>query len=204
MNRRETNPSAPGSPNRSGAVVLFLLLFSLPPLAHAYERYKERTEYDNYFRTYTNLYFGSGFDWRCFKAVAIVESGLKPNSQSQDGDLGIMQVNPRTFREITLKNPYIRGDPTHPRWNIAAGIYYSRLLWEDWQDHPTMQDRLNFMFASYNAGKGTILKAKKTARAKGLDSRLWNVVARVLDQPPGIDTAAYVKKINRAWVALLQ
>lgn len=204
MFRSETILSASGSAKLSGAVILLFLILSFLPCAHAYEKFKEMTAYDLYFRNYSNLYFGSGFDWRCFKAQAIVESSLKPNSQSQDGAIGIMQISPRTFREITLKNPDIWSDPKHPRWNIAAGIYYNRYLWEEWQDHPTLQDRISFMLGSYNAGKGTILKAKKAAKAKGLDARSWKSVARVLEQRPGFDTAAYVKKVNQVWTALQQ
>lgn len=183
----------------------FFMVVSSSSEVRASEEYKALTHYDSYFLKYSRLYFGSGFDWRYFKAQAIVESNLKPHIESQDGALGLMQILPRTFREITQKNPQIFGDPKHPRCNIAAGIYYNRILWDDLQRHLTVQDRINFMFACYNAGKYAILKAQKAAHLRGLDPRSWESVSNVLVGAGGssrVDTVGYVKKINNAWMAL--
>ena len=79
-------------------------------------------EYDGHFRKYTKRYFGPYFDWRWFKAQAIAESGLDPDARSQAGALGLMQIMPATYEEITRDNPhFVTLDD--PRWNVAAGIY---------------------------------------------------------------------------------
>lgn len=83
---------------------------------------------------YTEKYFGPDFDWRYFKAQAIAESRLKPEARSNDGAQGLMQLMPSTFREIAKKNPHIQGKITNPRANISAGIYYDRMLWEEWRN----------------------------------------------------------------------
>lgn len=206
MDRSETYLVAPRIVRAIGilGMVLFTAVSSSSE-ARASEEYKALTRYDSYFLKYSSLYFGSGFDWRYFKAQAIVESNLKPHSQSQDGALGLMQIHPRTFREITRKNPRIFGDPKHPPCNIAAGIYYNRILWDDLQRHLTVRDRINFMFACYNAGKHAIVNAQKAALLSGLDPRSWESVTNVLvgaGTSPGVDTVSYVKKINKAWMAL--
>ncbi|MDH3559685.1 MAG: transglycosylase SLT domain-containing protein [Gammaproteobacteria bacterium] len=87
--------------------------------------------YDVHFKKYAKHYFGPNFDWRWFKAQAVAESGLKPNAKSKSGARGIMQILPSTFSEIQKKNPHLK-DMDSPRWNIAAGIYYDRLLYKRW------------------------------------------------------------------------
>lgn len=179
------------------------LLFSFP--AHSSEKYKKMTQYDSYFLRYASHYFGARFDWRYFKAQAIVESRLRPDVQSQDGAVGIMQILPTTFREITQKNPHISSDPEDPRWNIAAGIYYNWVMWNEWRYPLTLQDRLNFMFAAYNAGKYNILRAQQIAASLGLNPNSWESVERVLSRLKGLsaqETVAYVRKVNHTWLGL--
>jgi membrane-bound lytic murein transglycosylase F len=67
-------------------------------------------------------------DWRYFKAQAVAESRLRKKARSHDGAIGIMQILPETFKYIRSKNPSIPDDPWNPEWNIAAAIYYDRLL----------------------------------------------------------------------------
>jgi hypothetical protein len=72
----------------------------------------------------------------------------------------------KIYQEILHKNPIIKGTREQPRWNIAAGIFYDRTIWNLWLVERPLQDRLKFMFGSYNAGKGSILKAQKIDRHK--------------------------------------
>jgi membrane-bound lytic murein transglycosylase F len=203
MGWRERTLLAPG-----GLAAILAVVFSpffCVSAANPSEKYKKMTAYDCYFLKYSNRYFGSFFDWRYFKAQAIVESRLNPDSQSQDGAMGIMQILPKTFQEITQKNPHIWTDPKQPRWNIAAGIYYNWVMWNEWQDPLTVQDRINFMLASYNAGKYNILRAQQIAASMGLDPRSWAAVEKALPQVTGTsgqETIAYVRKVNHAWMAL--
>jgi membrane-bound lytic murein transglycosylase F len=72
-----------------------------------------------------------------------------------------MQIMPKTFGEIRRSNPHF-DDIRSPKWNIAAGIYYDRYLYDRWQELRNAQ-RLYFAFASYNAGLGGIRSAVKKA-----------------------------------------
>lgn len=139
----------------------------IPCQAQAFERYNRVIKYDKYFSKYSKRYFGANFDWHYFKAQAVAESNLIAKAKSRVGALGVMQIMPRTFDEITRKQPGIKGNRKQPRWNIAAGIYYDRMIWKAWKAERPFQDRINFMFGSYNAGKGNILKAQKIADKKG-------------------------------------
>ncbi|MCF8053199.1 MAG: transglycosylase SLT domain-containing protein [Desulfobacterales bacterium] len=177
----------------------FVVTAAAPPL-FAFERYNEVKRFDPYFSKYTKRFFGPGFDWRIFKAQAVAESRLKPEARSHVGAAGIMQIMPRTFEEIVEKNPTIKGSRMQPRWNIAAGIYYDRQLWNLWKAERPLQDRVRFMFGSYNAGRGNILKAQKKAKRKGFSPNLWPSIERTLPEVTGRrseETLGYVKKIDR-------
>lgn len=179
--------------------VLILLLLLMPCYAEAFGRYNRVVKYDRYFSKYSKRYFGPNFDWHYFKAQAIAESRLKAKAKSKVGALGVMQIMPGTFKEITRKNPTIKGSREQPRWNIAAGIYYDRTIWKAWKAKRPFKDKINFMFGSYNAGKGNILKAQKRAKKEGLNSNLWKSIETALPEITGKhsrETINYVKKIN--------
>lgn len=177
-----------------------LFVFIIGPMeVRAFERYNNVVKYDKYFVKYTKRYFGPAFDWRHFKAQAVAESRLKETAKSRVGALGIMQIMPQTFNEIVRKNHSVKGTRAQPRWNIAAGIYYDRQIWNTWKAKRPFQDRLNFMFGSYNAGKGNIIKAQKVAEQKGLNPNLWQSIEPSLPAITGKnshETIGYVKKIN--------
>lgn len=180
--------------------VLIIVLFLMPCQAQAFERYNRVEKYDNYFSKYSKRYFGPNFDWRYFKSQAVAESRLKARAKSRVGAAGLMQIMPRTFKEITRKNPGIKGNRLQPRWNIAAGIYYDRVIWKAWKAERPFKDRINFMFGSYNAGKGNILKAQKIAEMKGLNPNLWKSIEPTLPRVTGRrskETIDYVKKIDK-------
>jgi len=179
--------------------ILFTILLLIPCTAEAFERYNRVVKYDQYFSKYSKRYFGPGFDWRYFKAQAVAESRLKANARSKVGAVGVMQIMPATFKEITRKNPIIKGTRKQPRWNIAAGIYYDRMIWKGWKAERPLQDRLSFMFGSYNAGKGNIIKAQKIAKKGGSNPNLWVSIEPALPKVTGSrshETVGYVKKIH--------
>ena len=176
-----------------------LVVLVTPIKGLAFERYNRVVKYDRYFSKYSKRFFGPGFDWRYFKAQAVAESRLKASAASRVGAVGIMQIMPGTFTEIIQKNPSIKGTRAQPRWNIAAGIYYDRSLWNLWKAERPFFDRINFMFGSYNAGKGSILKAQKVAENKGLNPNLWISIEPALPLVTGQrskETIGYVRKIT--------
>jgi len=158
---------------------------------------KWTTKYDGYFRKYTKRYFGPGFEWSWFKAQAIAESNLKQNAKSWVNAKGVMQLMPQTFHEIKKKNPSLV-DIDEPRWNIAAGIYYDRHLYQRWKAERPFKDKISFTFASYNAGFRTIVKAQKISKSQGLNENLWHNIKRVAPKVRGWrhrETLGYVDKI---------
>ena len=180
--------------------ILLIALLFLPLKTSAFERYNKVTRFDRLFSKYTKRYFGPAFDWKHFKAQAIAESRLEAKAASRVGAKGVMQVMPKTFEEIKKKTPTIKGSPEDPRWNIAAGIYYDRDIWKRWSPKRTLQDRIDFMFASYNAGRGNIIKAQKIAKSRGLDQHRWLSIEKTLPSVTGKrsrETIEYIKKIAK-------
>lgn len=168
--------------------------------AHAYERYNRVKKFDPYFNKYTKRFFGPGFDWRYFKAQAVAESRLKADARSHVGAVGVMQLMPATFKEIRKKNPVIKGTREQPRWNIAAGICYDRLIWRVWKAERSFLDRLRFTFGAYNAGKANVFRAQARAESKGLNPNVWASIVETLPLVTGShsrETIGYVRKIEK-------
>ena len=154
--------------------------------------------YDDTFRKYSKRYFGPAYDWREFKAQGLAESNLDSLARSHVGARGVMQLMPTTFHQIASRNPEIRHAINKPEWNIAAGISYDRQLWLQWEADSVTTCR-EFMFASYNAGRGTILGAQAAARARKLDCRSWPNIETVAPSVPRWryrETHGYVHKID--------
>jgi len=155
--------------------------------------------YDEVFRKYSKRFFGVAFDWHYFKAQGLAESGLDPQARSPVGARGIMQLMPGTYAMIKKARSESFGDITDPEWNIAAGILYNRDLWHFYSAHPD-DERLRFMFGSYNAGPGTIRRAKNVARKKQLNDKTWKSIETIAPEVGRwryTETLPYVRKIEK-------
>lgn len=165
---------------------------------------RDQSRYDDYFKKYSKRYFGAPFDWRYFKAQGLAESELNASAKSFVGARGIMQLMPSTFALIASKRPEFHSIDD-PEFNIAAGIMHDRWLWTVWQKRTTDEERHRFMFGSYNAGEGPILRACIAARGDHLSDAQWASIERVapkIDRWRYRETLGYVKKIDRNYAAL--
>jgi len=170
--------------------------------ARAFKKITER--YDPTFRKYTKRYFGPGFDWRYFKAQGFAESGLNPNATSWVGARGVMQLMPSTYKEIASHRPDF-GTIDQPEWNIAAGIMHDRYLWGLWKTNVPDDERHRFMFASYNAGEGTIGRAFAAAKTQG-SAPLWSsveLIAPTVGRWRYSETLGYVRRIDSAYARFI-
>jgi membrane-bound lytic murein transglycosylase F len=189
---------APGTAERAGAA-LRSAGRSLEQAARAREARKATEQYDPIFRKYTKRYFGIGTDWRLFKAQGMAESDLTPTARSRVGARGIMQLMPSTYGLIQSALPHF-GAIDNPEWNIAAGILHDRDLWTSFRKDVPDDERWRFMFAGYNAGEGTIIRARRRAAAEQLDNRSWGNIEQVapkVERWRYTETLDYVRKIER-------
>ena len=182
---------------RREVVAALVVTLAVPQVAPAQGK-RDVDRYDQTFRKYSKRYFGVGFDWRVFKAQAMAESQMNPNARSWVGARGLMQLMPSTFKDIQ-SNASGFGSIDDPEWNIAAGILHDRDMWRRWARDSIDSDRREFMFASYNAGEGTIMNAQRACVARSLDRRAWRSVETVAPEVPRWryrETLGYVRKIR--------
>lgn len=124
--------------------------------------------FDDWFREYARI---PGWDWRLVASQAYQESRFNPNAKSWAGAQGLMQIMPRTAREL-------RVDPHDPRQSIEGACRY---LWK-FDDHfkdaiPREEERIRFILASYNVGLGHVEDARRLAKKYGDDPGDWDDVA---------------------------
>ncbi len=118
-------------------------------------------------------------------AVIKTESNFESNAISSDEAIGLMQLIPSTFEEITEKlgDHYEKGMMYDPETNIRYGAYYLSYLYRHFADW-------DVVFAAYNAGMGTVSEWLEDPAIVDSDGKLVNI--------PYDETQKYVKKVNSA------
>ena len=119
-----------------------------------------------------------GFDWRLIVAQIMQESKFREHARSPVGARGLMQLMPRTEREISreLDFQYIL---KNPRENIAAGIYHMKKQY-NFFPYSNYSNRLKLTLASYNCGAGRVFDARDIARHYNNSPEQWNHVRTYL------------------------
>lgn len=120
--------------------------------------------YDDAVRRYAKRY---GFDWRLITAQMYQESRFNPNARSWAGARGLMQVMPRTARELGFANI------SDPATGIHAGVKYLSWLRDQFETKVPDTERNWFSLAAYNAGWGHVWDARELASQIGLDRDRW-------------------------------
>ncbi len=122
------------------------------------------SEYDAIIRKYSNIY---NMHWLLIAAQIAQESGFDPKAESWLGTKGLMQMTPETAREMGFK------EFESPENNIHAGVkYLSSQLAKQPRDLYDV-DRICFALASYNAGFGHLLDARRLAEKMRKDPNRW-------------------------------
>ncbi|MCP4042342.1 MAG: transglycosylase SLT domain-containing protein, partial [Gammaproteobacteria bacterium] len=120
--------------------------------------------YDELARRYADKY---GFDWRLIISQMYQESRFNPEAESWAGALGLMQLMPRTAKQMGLEQL------KNPEKGIQAGVKYLAWLRERFDPDMPVADRIWFSLAAYNAGTGHVRDARRLARRNGWDSNQW-------------------------------
>lgn len=138
------------------------------------------SDYDRTIRKMARRY---GFDWRLVAAQIYVESNFRNEAKSPVGARGLMQIMPSTAK-------FMGTDPTEltmPDVNIAVGCMYDQRMYNLWGRQTKNHSRLAFALASYNTGRGRVLKSYSSDN--GLVA--WRTVYPLLPE----ETQMYVHKI---------
>jgi len=151
----------------------------------------------NLFENYGQEY---GVDWLELVAQAYQESRLDQSVVSSAGAIGVMQLLPSTAAD---KNVGI-DDISSLKSNIHAGAKYMAFLREHYFDDPQIDPaaRMDFAWASYNAGPNRIRRLRSLAKERGFDPNKWfgNVEVMAAEKI-GRETVDYVRNINKYVVA---
>ena len=121
--------------------------------------------YDPLVKKYATMY---EFDWRLVTAQMYQESRFDPRVRSWVGALGLMQVMPRTAKELGV------GDVRQPEVGIHAGVKLLARYGEMFREPEiSEQDRLHFTLAAYNCGPGHVADGRRLATDLKLDPNRW-------------------------------
>lgn len=122
--------------------------------------------YDSIFRIYADTV---GWDWKMLAAVAYVESKFDTAAVSSVGARGLMQIMPQTARAMGIPE----GMEHNPEESVRAAAEYFAYLSHLFRYVP-VNERANFVLASYNAGFGHIQDAMRLADKYGKNRYVWN------------------------------
>ena len=120
--------------------------------------------YDEQVQKYADEY---GFDWPLIVAQMYQESRFDPEAESWAGARGLMQLMPTTAQRFGIADPY----DVEP--SIEAGVRYLSWLHQRFEPELTVQDRMWFTLAAYNAGLGHVRDARNLARRLGWNPDRW-------------------------------
>jgi membrane-bound lytic murein transglycosylase F len=132
---------------------------------------KERLEegadlspYDSIVRTHATSY---NLDWRLIVSQMYQESRFNPLASNRTGAKGLMQMMPRTAKELGVKNL------KDPEEAISSGVEYLDLTRNRFSKDLPVQEQIFFSLASYNAGFGHVKDAQRLAKKMGWRSDRW-------------------------------
>lgn len=137
-------------------------------------------------------------DWLLMAAQGYQESRLNQSVRSPVGAIGVMQVMPRTGKELKV------GDIRSLDPNIHAGVKYMRWMIDQYYaDEPmTPLDKALFSFASYNAGPARIARLRVETQKRGFDPNIWfGNVEYLAAEKIGAETVTYVSNIYKYYIA---
>ncbi|MCW8127368.1 transporter substrate-binding domain-containing protein [Microbulbifer halophilus] len=151
-------------------------------------------------------------DWRMIIAQMYQESRFNPKAKSFAGARGLMQVLPRTARQMGVSNLF------EPENGIRAGISYLGWLEDRFPRDLPFDQRIYFTLAAYNAGHGHVRDARNLAARLGRNPDLWfgnvEIAMLMLSQPEhyrkarfgyvrGREPVNYVREIRERYLGYL-
>lgn len=119
-----------------------------------------------------------GQDWRLMSAIAYSESRFIENLKSSQGAKGIMQIRPVVARHFNV--PVEAIDDTETNIRLAGMLLAELDTMLRMPSSTPSHDRLSIILASYNAGIGHVLDARRLARSEGANPNSWADVSRYL------------------------
>ncbi|MBY6210116.1 transporter substrate-binding domain-containing protein [Microbulbifer agarilyticus] len=131
------------------------------------QRLRDTTELSPYDPLVRKHAVPADLDWRMVVSQMYQESRFNPKARSFAGARGLMQVMPRTGKQLGISDLY------HPENSIRAGILYLGWLEERFPQSLPFDQKIYFSLAAYNAGHGHVRDARVLAKKLGKDPNRW-------------------------------
>lgn len=125
------------------------------------------SDFDHHFREAAD---SLGWDWKLLAAIGFTESRFDSTARSEVGASGVMQVMPKTLRQFGVPDSL----QLEPRNNIMTATKLLKSLNHIFRRIDNIDERCNFVLASYNAGVGHINDAMRLANKYGKNRYKWN------------------------------
>lgn len=165
--------------------VLFGILFDFVLTKIEYSLFPQPEQYVEYIDKYSEKY---DVPKSIVYAVIKAESGFDSTAKSNSGAVGLMQLMPETFLELTKKIDGRSADVGmryDPETNIKCGIYYLSCLYSKYEDW-------NCVIAAYNAGPGNVDRWLEDPEISDVENKKLNI-----KKIPFKETRKHVHKVNK-------
>lgn len=144
----------------------------------------------------------SSFDWELLSAIAYQESRYRTNARSHRGAVGLMQIMPRTARQLGYDDSKLED----PRVSIEIALKLLHTIERTFRFPETMResDRLKVILAAYNAGPGYILRVRKEAAAEGAAYNDFSTLSSYITREGTHgETVAFANKVYERYLKYL-
>ncbi|MCL2748598.1 MAG: lytic transglycosylase domain-containing protein [Alphaproteobacteria bacterium] len=134
---------------------------------------------------------GWSIDRALLFAITRQESGFKATAESNKGAKGVMQLMPKTAKQVAKRNDVSMSDLniSKPEHNMFLGQQYI----VDLLGLPNVENNIIKMLASYNSGNGAMAKFEKNFETS--DPLLY------IESFPNVETRNYIKRvISNLWL----
>lgn len=131
------------------------------------------SQFDPLFKKYSKKL---PYSWLLLASLSYQESQFNPNVTSWAGAKGLMQLMPNTAKQYGITNL------SNPEQSVKAGVKYLKWLDQDiWAKRISdVDERRRFVLASYNAGPGHVLDARRLTKKYDGNPNKWENVAEYL------------------------
>ncbi len=141
-----------------------------------------------------NLSEGTEWDWRLIIAIASAESSFSTTAKSHRGASGLMQIMPNTAKHLGYQD----ADLNDPQVSIKIALELLDTINSSFRfpQNISEKERLSVVLASYNAGIGYVIKARKAAYNAGSNHNSWaSLRGFITRNNTHGETVAYVDKV---------
>ncbi len=107
------------------------------------------------------------WDWRLLASQIYQESKFNPDSESQMGAVGLMQIMP------TTADMHGADDLHDPHNNVKIGVEHIKYVMNNFTNLDSI-NKIKFTLAAYNVGAGHVFDAQRIATHLGNDPNVWD------------------------------